>query len=64
MMFTHPLSSGPDHLSADAKDSPAAVGTDSMNVKSGRPAVDRRASRKNNSAKGKTPHGVASDGHS
>jgi len=61
---THPLSTDSHHLSADAEDSPAAVGTNRTKVQSGRPAVHRRASRKKNSDKEKTPHGVASGAHS
>jgi len=44
----------------EVKDSPAAAETDRIKVQSGRPAGVRRASRKKNSKKEKTPLGVAS----
>ena len=58
---SHPLPTGPKQLSADAEDSLAAVGIDRTKVQSGRPAGVRRVSRKRNSVKEKTLHGVASD---
>ena len=61
---THPLPTDLHHLSADGEDSPVAIGTNRTKVQSGRPAVDRRASRKKNSTKEKAPHGVASGAHS
>jgi hypothetical protein len=57
---THPLLNDSHNLSADVKDSSAAVETDQTNIHSGRPAGVRRASRKNDSAKEKPQHGVAS----
>jgi hypothetical protein len=57
---THPLPNDSHNLSADVKDSSAAVETDQTNIHSDRPAGVRRASRKNNSAKEKPQHGVAS----
>jgi ERF superfamily len=61
---SHPLPSDPKQLSADAEDSPAPVGIDRTKVRSSRPAGVRRVSRKRNSPKEKTPHGVASSASS
>jgi len=57
---THPRPTDPHRLSMEVKDSPAAAETDRIKVQSGRPAGVRRASRKKNSKKEKTPLGVAS----
>jgi hypothetical protein len=52
---THPRPTDLHHLSAEAEDS---VKTDRMKVQSGRPGDIRRVSRKRNSVKEKTTHGV------
>jgi hypothetical protein len=57
---THPHLTDRHNISAEVEDSPAAVETDRMNVESGPPAGVRRASRKKNSVKEKSSHGVAS----
>jgi hypothetical protein len=61
---THPRPTDLHQLSTEVEVSPAVVKTERMKVQSSGPADVGPVSRKRNSAKEKTPHGVVSRTHS